>query len=193
MRLTDLQEGTEFGAIKNLTAFDDVLFFAADDGEHGWELWTSDGTEEGTRRVTDLRAGESDSLLDTDVSMMKAFGDYLYFAADDGIHGMELWRVDKEGSSPELVQDLMPGLASSHPQNFQIVNGRTFFQADDPTQPMMTLREIVTAPSFEADLVKVESAASEIVLTFGESTNRAYQLMESVDLRTWRSPHRGAC
>jgi ELWxxDGT repeat protein len=55
---------------------------------------------------------------------MRASGDDLYFAANDGIHGTELWRVDKDGNAPELVQDLMPGGASSHPQNFQIINGR---------------------------------------------------------------------
>ncbi|MGY8688892.1 MAG: hypothetical protein ACKVHP_14310 [Verrucomicrobiales bacterium] len=118
---------------------------------------------------------------------MRASGDDLYFAANDGIHGTELWRVDKDGNAPELVQDLMPGGASSHPQNFQIINGRLFFQADDPGQPMMTLREIVSVPNFESGSVNVQAAESEIILTFGEKTNRSYLLMESDDLRTWRA------
>ena len=34
---------------------DDRLFFAADDGIRGVELWSTDGTPEGTRLVDDLR------------------------------------------------------------------------------------------------------------------------------------------
>lgn len=38
------------------------MFFQANDGASGVELWKSDGTESGTVRVQDIRAGSGESL-----------------------------------------------------------------------------------------------------------------------------------
>ncbi len=37
------------------------MYFAADDGSHGRELWITDGTRGGTRLVVDLLPGEESS------------------------------------------------------------------------------------------------------------------------------------
>jgi len=42
---------------RGLTALGDRLFFEADDGIHGRELWVTDGTPEGTSLVEDLCPG----------------------------------------------------------------------------------------------------------------------------------------
>ncbi len=41
-----------------------VLYFAADDGEHGWELWRSDGSIGGTYMVKDVREEECTPATD---------------------------------------------------------------------------------------------------------------------------------
>ena len=44
-----------------LTNANGILFFSADDGAHGRELWTSDGSEAGTVRVKDILPGTGSS------------------------------------------------------------------------------------------------------------------------------------
>ncbi len=65
------------------------IFFTADDGVHGPELWTSDGTPVGTHLVIDLRPGSRTS----EVQELTWFKGRLYFTGDDG-RGFALWSTD---------------------------------------------------------------------------------------------------
>jgi ELWxxDGT repeat protein len=67
-----------------------TTFFTAEDGEHGRELWVTDGTTSGTRRLTDIRTGWESSVYSTAVKV----NDKLVFGATDGSHGIELFSVD---------------------------------------------------------------------------------------------------
>ena len=39
----------------------------------------------------------------------------LYFAANDGVHGNELWQTDGTPAATGLVADIIPGMGSSNP------------------------------------------------------------------------------
>ena len=60
-----------------------------------------DGTPEGTEQVKDIKAGGSWSP-----HFLKNVNGTLYFAADDGIHGEELWKSDGTGVGTALVEDI---------------------------------------------------------------------------------------
>ncbi|HEY0781628.1 MAG TPA: ELWxxDGT repeat protein, partial [Thermoanaerobaculia bacterium] len=74
------------------------LFFTADDGVHGFELWQTDGTAAGTRRVSDIAPGPLSSWPDSFTQL----GDRLYFAAQDSLSGRELWALPL-GGEPACV------------------------------------------------------------------------------------------
>src|SRR3954453_12808039 len=76
----------------NLTALGDSVFFAARDGIHGSELWKSDGTAAGTVLVKNINPNDSSSTPGSHPRNMTVMGDRLFFMADDGTHGEELWR-----------------------------------------------------------------------------------------------------
>jgi ELWxxDGT repeat protein len=72
-------------APQHLTNVNGTLFFTADDGSTGRELWRSDGTVGGTIPVADIFTG-SGSSSPSDLTHVNGT---LYFAADDGVHGRE--------------------------------------------------------------------------------------------------------
>jgi ELWxxDGT repeat protein len=88
----DIAPGPAHSRLESLTAVGSRLYFTATDGEHGLELWTSDGTTEGTRMVQDILPG---SVSSWPQDLAAADGN-LFFTADDGEHGRELWALPLE-------------------------------------------------------------------------------------------------
>ncbi len=104
------------------------MFFTADDGEHGRELWASTGPGGvGTHLVKDILPGAGSSGARELVQM----GGTTYFVANDGEHGAELWKSDGTDVGTVLVKDVWPGQAGAAPQELLVVNGVLYFTADD--------------------------------------------------------------
>src|SRR5262245_41736168 len=79
--------------------------------------------------VLDINPGTASSGY----SQMVAIGSTTYFAADDGVNGVELWKSDGTAAGTVLVKDITPGNVGSHPNFLTNVNGTLFFTADDGT------------------------------------------------------------
>lgn len=107
-----------------------VFFAAHDGGATGVELWKSDGTEAGTVLVKDIRPGGDPTGSSYPTRLTNVNGT-LFFIADDGTHGYELWKSDGTASGTVLVKDINPGSAKSYARSFTNVNGTLFFTADD--------------------------------------------------------------
>ena len=114
--------------LRDFTALDGNLYFSANDLVHGHELWTSDGTAEGTRLVSDIVPGAGSSWA----RGLRAVGEIIYFSAiGPGDHGLEAWRSDGTGAGTWEVADIRPGEGSSEPSDFTPLNDLVLFSADD--------------------------------------------------------------
>ncbi|QGJ70308.1 Hypothetical protein PBC10988_20030 [Planctomycetales bacterium 10988] len=115
----------------SLTNVNGTLFFSGGNKIHttdpeGWvgELWMTDGTMEGTQIVKDIYSGSESS---NPTSLTNVNGT-LYFAANDGIHGVELWKSDGTSEGTQLVEDIVEGITGSFPSLITNLNGNLFFQ-----------------------------------------------------------------
>lgn len=98
-----------------------VYFDAATDA--GWELWRTDGTEDGTWMVKDINpGGASGTLYGYADRAMAHLGDTLYFRADDGASGGQLWRTNGTEASTVRVSDI-PAFITTYCR-FPVVDGR---------------------------------------------------------------------
>jgi ELWxxDGT repeat protein len=102
-----------------------VLYFSAGDATHGVELWRSDGTAEGTVRLTDVCPGRCDS----NPSEIEVAGGRIFFLADDGVSGRELWQSDGTPGSERRVRDLCPGPCSANPAKLAALDDPLLFLA----------------------------------------------------------------
>jgi ELWxxDGT repeat protein len=110
-----------------LTNVNGTLFFQANDGVHGAELWRSNGTSFGTFLVKDIRAGSASSSP----KYLTNVNGTLFFQANDGVRGKELWKSTGTAAGTVLVKDIRPGIGYSVPNDLTNVNGTLFFQATD--------------------------------------------------------------
>jgi ELWxxDGT repeat protein len=108
----------------DLTNVDGTVFFAANktgtDATY-FELWKTDGTPLGTKRVK--KTGY------TDAQNLTRVGHILYFVSTAGTKGYELWKSNGTAIGTRRVKDINPS-GDSSPQFLTNVGGRVFFSAN---------------------------------------------------------------
>jgi ELWxxDGT repeat protein len=120
-------------SLGNFTSLNDLLIFTLRNAVSGRELWKSDGTDSGTVMVREIRPGSTGAFpLAAEVNYTPVrVGGHLFFPADDGASGIELWMTDGTTGGTVLVKDILAGSSGAFPQNLTSAKGLLFFTADN--------------------------------------------------------------
>lgn len=124
IRLSDIRAGAASSMPDEIMAIGSTIYFKAVGSGIGAELYKWNGSS--VSLVQDLRSGAD---AGSDPTFLTTFGDHIYFVANDGTHGQELWRIGSTGM-PELVKDINVSGGSS-PGQLYAASSALYFQAND--------------------------------------------------------------
>ena len=80
-------------------------------------------------RVVDINLGAGDSYP----AFLTVFGNELYFQANDGVRGAELWKMNTAGTASR-VADINLGSIGSYPAQLTVFDNALYFSADENGQ-----------------------------------------------------------
>lgn len=113
--------------VSALTVSGGRLFFAANDGVGGADLWVAASPDSQAQPVADIRVDGAATF-----AAMLPFGSGVAMVVDDGVHGYELWLSDGTASGTRLVRDLNPGSAwGAYNIPPVVFGGEVYFVGDD--------------------------------------------------------------
>ncbi|MBD2756044.1 ELWxxDGT repeat protein [Spirosoma validum] len=126
-RVKDIRSGAASSTPEQLININGVLYFVANDGVHGKELWKSDGTEQGTTLVKDI----GPDAVDGEVKYLTNVNGTAFFSArvatGFGVVG-ELWKSDGTAAGTvELLDGQTNKAESKDPANLTSVGGTLYY------------------------------------------------------------------
>ena len=131
------QVDTTGSSPQSLVEVNGIIYFSANDGIHGQELWKSDGTAAGTVLVKDIVPGSDPS----DPQNLTNVNGTLFFIAYHPTYGTELWKSDGTAAGTVLVKNIVSGSGSSDPYNLTNINGTLYFVASDTDERNRAMEE----------------------------------------------------
>ncbi len=131
------------------TVLNGRVYFAATNinNNQGVELYSTDGTIAGTNLVLDINSNGS-----SNPSNLKVHNGYLYFTANNGVQGNELWYTN--GTYTESISDINPGPLDSNPMYLTGLENNLYFSANN----INTGRELY---KFNINKLSIENISSQ--------------------------------
>ena len=131
---------------RELTPSRNKLYFVANDGNTGFELWSISDQGDQLTRISDLNPGNTSSSPE-ELTMV---GKNLYFSADNG-SGRQLFYYNRTLDEPKVVKR-----SGNNPENLTAIGNKLFYSAESDLG-----RELWSAKKSSAELVKDINPGSE--------------------------------
>ena len=155
-------DGTPSGTVlltesgnRRLTPLGQKLLFIGGGGfEPGERLWVTDGTVDGTFRLSSVR----------EPSHVTRVGDHVFFSASDPGTGRELWKTDGTAAGTVLVRDLNPGPGGSSPMLLVERNGALYFKAHFIPEPWNVQQELWRSDGTAAGTTRVATGPVDALI-----------------------------
>jgi len=140
-QVANINEGSGHGFPNYITVMGTRIYFQGTGetfatGSAGSELWAHESTNDSTWLVADINLHASQPNMgptsdSSAPSYITAIGTRLYFKANDGISGAEVWVHETTNGSTWQVSDICAGSCGSDVRGFVTIGSQIFFIADD--------------------------------------------------------------
>lgn len=184
--------------IYNAKVVNDKAIFAINTfGKYGTELWTSDGTIEGTTILKDIYKYAADGVSNSQFCF-EVIGNYLYFIGNSGQYGQEIWRTDGTVDGTHLVYDLKQNAAASFFENMFAVGNSLYLFRRELRSNLTETRSIwkfevnnFTPPQYEfnneSNLHSIYAGENSFLFDFEQDNDKSSYLVFSDDSRIERN------
>ncbi|MBC7889804.1 MAG: T9SS type A sorting domain-containing protein [Ferruginibacter sp.] len=173
------------------------FFFLAGTALEGTELWVSDGADgtiAHTQIVKDIYTGTPSGISLSNISWVYTSA-ALYFSANNGTNGLELWKTDGTSTGTSMVADIITGPTGSKIKvTFFLVNGKILFEADNGDSPKETDLyavdgSFIPLPVSLADFTVVSKSGDAVLNwhTLQEQNSKSFTVQRSFDGRDFKS------
>lgn len=148
----------DFYYVKTVGGNSTHALFTSTEVPHGRPtLWSySHATNSFTQLLEVVPAGEA-----------VLYKDVLFFAASDGVNGVELWRSDGTPAGTYMVDDVVPGGGSSFPAQLTVIGDLLFMAMSHPAfgYELFALNDVNATPWLVSDINPGSSGSSPHRLT----------------------------
>jgi ELWxxDGT repeat protein len=156
--VADIYPGNTGSSPSAFVATGNKVYFTADDGSHGRELWVTDPANKADTHIVHEHVPGTAATSINDPGQV-ANGNILYYVpANDPVTGAEVWRTDGTEAGTRVVKDITPGLGGfSQPILFAfragvgILRGGEVFASSDGTDAGTSLLNTVDGDGYGAN------------------------------------------
>ncbi len=127
----DINPGAASSGLQGFFKFNNAVYFKANDGA-GVEIWKTTDSVPGAVKVSNFNNGvnlfPSASTIEPGKNRMVIYNNKLFFAADNGVTGSELWSIDVS-DTVTLEADIGDSVSGSRPAWLTVYNNKLYFSA----------------------------------------------------------------